>query len=227
MLVVFAGRHYRELSNQNELRPQDVMRILVHYHAYGNVAQVADLVERYSGLIQRQIDAREEDEVGRLMAESQVHAEELLLLEQQIAAAKAENDGTSTKRESAALAKKVSRLEKQLQRPTTKLAERDELIVAARQLAASDRAEVLAVGNELTALYADPSKLITEAQVVDLATIAENDFSLNVPRYVDTFEPEAVVDIHEAVTALEDATSRTQSAQTQLMNLLREAGIDA
>lgn len=29
VLLVYAARHYRELSNQNELRPQDVMRILV------------------------------------------------------------------------------------------------------------------------------------------------------------------------------------------------------
>jgi type I restriction enzyme M protein len=35
-----AARHYRELSAQNELRPQDVMRMLVHYHAYGDAAKV-------------------------------------------------------------------------------------------------------------------------------------------------------------------------------------------
>jgi type I restriction-modification system DNA methylase subunit len=40
VLLVYAARHYREHSNQNELRPQDVMRILVHYHAYGDAARV-------------------------------------------------------------------------------------------------------------------------------------------------------------------------------------------
>jgi type I restriction enzyme M protein len=34
------------VSNQNELRPQDVMRILVHVHAYGDAAKVPELVVR-------------------------------------------------------------------------------------------------------------------------------------------------------------------------------------
>ena len=39
VLLIYAARHYRELSAQNELRPQDVMRMLVHYHAYGDAAK--------------------------------------------------------------------------------------------------------------------------------------------------------------------------------------------
>ena len=39
VLLIYAARHYRELSAQNELRPQDVMRILVHCHAYGDAAR--------------------------------------------------------------------------------------------------------------------------------------------------------------------------------------------
>src|SRR5258708_5521951 len=34
VLLIYAARHYRELSAQNELRPPDVMRMLVPYHAY-------------------------------------------------------------------------------------------------------------------------------------------------------------------------------------------------
>jgi type I restriction enzyme M protein len=34
------------VSNQNELRPQDVMRILVHLHAYGDAAKVPELLVR-------------------------------------------------------------------------------------------------------------------------------------------------------------------------------------
>ena len=47
LLLVYAGRHYRELSAQNELRPQDVMRILVHYHAYGDPSTVVELTSIY------------------------------------------------------------------------------------------------------------------------------------------------------------------------------------
>ena len=41
VLLIYAARHYRELSAQNELRPQDVMRMLVHYHAYDDAIKGA------------------------------------------------------------------------------------------------------------------------------------------------------------------------------------------
>ena len=69
VLLVYAARHFRELSAQNELRPQDVMRILVHVHAYGDAAKVPELVAQHSGRIREQINAREHDEVERLEAE--------------------------------------------------------------------------------------------------------------------------------------------------------------
>src|SRR5437899_11550181 len=55
VLLIYAARHYRELSAQNELRPQDLMRMLVHYHAYGDAAQVPALVTEHPGRIRRHI----------------------------------------------------------------------------------------------------------------------------------------------------------------------------
>jgi type I restriction enzyme M protein len=66
VVLVYAARHYRELSNQNELRPQDVMRMLVHVQAYGDAAKVPELVARHSGRIREQINAREYDEIERI-----------------------------------------------------------------------------------------------------------------------------------------------------------------
>ncbi|MEO5957696.1 MAG: N-6 DNA methylase, partial [Opitutaceae bacterium] len=64
VLLVYAARHYRELSAQNELRPQDVMRMLVHYHAYGDAAKVPRLVAQHSQRIRDQITRREEAEAA-------------------------------------------------------------------------------------------------------------------------------------------------------------------
>jgi len=69
VLLVYAARHYRELSAKNELRPQDVMRILVHYHAYGDAGKVPILVAQHSQRIRAQISQREQEEVERLEAE--------------------------------------------------------------------------------------------------------------------------------------------------------------
>ena len=90
VLLVYAARHYRELSNQNELRPQDVMRMLVHVHAYGDAAKVPELVAQHSERIREQINAREHDEVERLEAEYADVATRLAKLETQVAEARAE-----------------------------------------------------------------------------------------------------------------------------------------
>jgi type I restriction enzyme M protein len=71
VLFIDAARHYRQLPAGNELRPQDVMRVLVHYHAYGDAAKVPGLVAAHSGRIRRQIDAREKlDERDEQVAEA-------------------------------------------------------------------------------------------------------------------------------------------------------------
>ena len=53
----------------------------------------------------------------------------------------------------------------------------------------ADRDDVAHVVERLKTIYSDPSELFKHARVVGSAEIAENEFNLNVPRYVDTFEP--------------------------------------
>lgn len=59
------------------------------------------------------------------------------------------------------------------------------------------------------------------------AEIAANDFNLNIPRYVDTFEEEEEIDIqalqHE-ITTIEDDLSRVRS---RMIEYLKELGLDA
>lgn len=225
LLLVYAARHYRELSAQNELRPQDVMRILVHYHSYGDLAKVAGLVDGYSGLIRRQIDLREEDEIGRMMAEGEAHSEKVLLLDKEVVAARADRASGVTKRAVSAAEARIGRLEKQRAKPVAKLAERDERIAEARRLADEDRMDVSRVGEDLIALYADPAELVKHARVVDLDEIADNEFNLNIPRYVDTFKPEVRLDVREALIELRRAEVEVTAAQRRLAESLRGIGL--
>jgi type I restriction enzyme M protein len=212
VLLIYAARHYRELSAQNELRPQDVMRMLVHYHGYGDAAEVPGLVKEHSGRIRKHIELREEDEVGRLMAEYQVHADRLAKFDAQLAAANIPG------------ASPAARLEKQREKIAAKIAERDEKIAEARRRAANDRRDVDAVGAELVTMYADPDELLKHARVVDLNEIEENEFNLNIPRFVDTFDPEPHIDVKDALRALGDAESAAKRAEMQLEKLLKTIG---
>ena len=224
VLLIYAARHYRELSAQNKLRPQDVMRMLVHYHAYGDASKAPGLVEEHSERIHCEIDRREADEVGRLMAEYQPQADRLAALDAELQEAREKQRAAATKRDKAKTASTVTKLLKQRDKIAAKVAERDERIAEARRNAEDDRADVSAVGEELVALYADPDELLTHARVVDMDEVEENEFNLNVPRYVDTFELEPRMDVDEVLRTLANATKKAEDAEATLLNLLRDVG---
>ena len=118
----------------------------------------------------------------------------------------------------------MTKLQKQRDKIAAKVAERDERIAGARRNAEDDRADVSAVGEELVALYADPDELLKHARVVDMDEVEENEFNLNVPRYVDTFEPEPRMDVDEMLRAIVDAEKKAKDAKATLLNLLRDVG---
>jgi type I restriction enzyme M protein len=201
LLLVYAARHFRELSNQNELRPQDVMRILVHAQAYGDAAKVPELVARHNGRIREQINAREHDEVERLEAEYADAATRLAKLETEVAEKRAEAKKLMGKVARAQVESALAKLEGQRDKMALKIAEREERIAETRRRADDDRLDVEKVGTELGALYGDADELLKHARVVGIAEIAENEFNLNIPRYVDTFEPEPRIEVKEAPKA--------------------------
>ncbi|KAB2929473.1 MAG: N-6 DNA methylase [Candidatus Contendobacter sp.] len=226
VLLVYAARHYRELSNQNELRPQDVMRILVHVHAYGDAAKVPELVARHSQRIREQINQREQEEIERLEAEYAGYAERLAQLDTTIAEARAGLARLRTQTEKTKAETALRKLESQRAKPAAKVTERDERIAETRRRAEDDRREVDQVGSELGTLYGDPDELLKHARVVSLDEIAENEFNLNIPRYVDTFEPEPRAEVKEALRALQKAENEVAIAERNLMKFLRDIGYE-
>ena len=194
------------------------------YHSYGDASKAPGLVEEHSERIHCEIDRREADEVGRLKAEYQPQADRLAALNNALQEAREKQRAAATKRDKAKAAPALTKLQKQRDKIAAKVAERDERIGEARRNAEDDRADISAVGEELVALYADPDELIKHARVVDMDEVEENEFNLNVPRYVDTFEPEPRMDVMEALSQLRDAESARVDAERTLAAMLREAG---
>ena len=224
MLLIYAARHYRELSAQNELRPQDVMRILVHYHAYGDAAKVAEprgQAQRAHPRADR--PAAKRTKSGRIEAEYQAQADKLAALDAELADARARRSPRRRRKPNEKRAEAVvTRLEKQREKVAAKIAERDERIAEARRRAEDDRKDVVTVGEELIALYADPDELLKHARVVGLDEIEENEFNLNIPRYVDTFEPEPRVEVKDALRRLRNAENNVQLAEEELTDTIKE-----
>jgi len=75
---------------------------------------------------------------------------------------------------------------------------------------------------DLCRICADPDEARRYFAVVDKDEIDENEFNLNLPRYVDTFEPEKVVPLDEAIDNLRNAREASSSVLERLDELLAE-----
>ena len=63
------------------------------------------------------------------------------------------------------------------------------------------------------------------AYVASFDEIKENDFNLNIPRYVDTFEEEELVDIDQVKQNIADIEAELAQVQAQMAEYLKELGL--
>ena len=56
--------------------------------------------------------------------------------------------------------------------------------------------------------------------------VKENDFNLNIPRYVDTFEEEELVDIEEVQRNIANIEAELAQVQAQMTKYLEELGLN-
>ena len=225
LLLVYGARDFGELSNKNVLRPHDVMRLLIHYHAYGDPARAATLADEHAGRLVAKVDADEAEDVARTEALYEPHAARHAELQTQIDAASAELDRLTKKGDRTKQEKKVAKLRKQQETPAKKLAERDAQVADRRRRAEEERRAIAATVEELGRLYADSDELAKHARVVERSEVEENEWNLNVPRYVDTFEPEEQIDVADALRDLDAAEERRRDADAELRELLKGVGV--
>ena len=63
------------------------------------------------------------------------------------------------------------------------------------------------------------------ARVVPLAEIEQNDWNLNISRYVDTAEEEERIDVAEAVRKLRELEQERAAAEAAMNRYLEELGL--
>jgi type I restriction enzyme M protein len=98
--------------------------------------------------------------------------------------------------------------------------ERDSREQEIRLAAERENAHLNEAADDLRRICNDPDEARRYFALVDKAEIEENEFNLNLPRYVDTFEPEVVVPLDAALTNLSDASEAAGEAQAALQKIL-------
>lgn len=63
------------------------------------------------------------------------------------------------------------------------------------------------------------------AHVASIEEIKENDFNLNIPRYVDTFEEEKLVDIEQVQNNIKDIKAELAEVEKQMEEYMKELGL--
>jgi type I restriction enzyme M protein len=65
------------------------------------------------------------------------------------------------------------------------------------------------------------------AHVASLKELKENDYNLNIPRYVDTFEEEPPIDIENVINELNKLHTSALKLDADILNLCHQLGISA
>lgn len=101
--------------------------------------------------------------------------------------------------------------------------ERDERIAEINRRADRETAEVQEAITDLQRICADPDEARRYFVVAEKGEIEENEFNLNLPRYVDTFEPEEEIELGTALKELASSEEAAASIRTKLNTLLKPA----
>lgn len=80
---------------------------------------------------------------------------------------------------------------------------------------------------KLVKVYEKRKSVDRYAYLATKQEVIENDYNLNIPRYVDTFEEEEVIDIAAVQKEIEALESDLAKVRTKMSGYLKELGIDA
>ena len=217
VLMVYAAKKgwYREDANMSVLEPQDVLRISTMLESWGDIEKAKAWIKDRKLQLNSQIQLDLEYEISEIEKDT---AEDIDTKSQKLAAVKQtiqdkkEKGKTPTKGELKSLETSQNTLDKLL-------ADKAARIKAAQDKATKQRQAIEDVETELLHMFADTELRKRYFAIVDMDDIEENEFNLNIPRYVDTFEPEEQIDLQEAIRDFQ-AAMQTESEAMQSLNEL-------
>lgn len=202
VLMVYAAKEgwYKEESNLNKLLPHDILRISTMLEAWGDIEVakpfIAEQKVRLFNIIKENLEFK-------LVEIEKEFEDDIVLLEKKIS--ELEQLEKPKKSELQSLQKNKAKLESFIAKKKNKI---DEAEVEAEK----ERQAIHSVEKELLKMFPNPELRKRYFAIVDMEELEENEFNLNIPRYVDTFEPDEEINLYEA---LEDFKKFVQEEKKQ------------
>ena len=79
----------------------------------------------------------------------------------------------------------------------------------------------------IIAAYENRQDIEKYAKVAALQNVKDNDYNLNIPRYVDTFEAEDEIDLNAIAQQLKELEQQSQNTDRVIAEFCKELGIDS
>lgn len=218
ILMVYAAKKgwYREDANMSVLEPQDVLRISTMLESWGDIDKAKTWMADRKFQLNHQIDADLEYAISEIEKDAE---EEIAIKKEKLNKAKSviQDKKEKGKKPTKGELKTLDTTQKALDKL---LADKAAKITTAQDKAAKQRQAIADVETELLQMFADPELRKRYFAIVDIDDIEENEFNLNIPRYVDTFEPEEQIDLKTAIKDFQKAISAENKVEKELNELL-------
>jgi type I restriction enzyme M protein len=219
VLMVYAAKvgWYKEESNMNTLLPHDMLRISTILESWGDLETAKTWITsqktRLKNLIQEDLDFK-------LLELEEYYAEDIALQTEKLVKAKKVLTDKEAKKEKPTKThlKAVETAQNALDKLTN---EKQNKITAAQEQAEKERIAIDDVEQELIAMLQDPEQRKRYFNIADMEELDENEFNLNIPRYVDTFEPEEEIDLKEAITEFKLSIGKETALDKSIDELLK------
>lgn len=220
ILMVYAAKKgwYREDANMSVLEPQDVLRISTMLESWGDIDKAKTWMVDRKFQLNHQIDADLEYAISEIEKDAE---EEIAVKKEKLNKAKSviQDKKEKGKKPTKGELKTLDTTQKALDKL---LADKAAKITAAQDKAAKQRQAIADVETELLQMFADPELRKRYFAIVDIDDIEENEFNLNIPRYVDTFEPEEQIDLKTAIIDFQKAIRAENKVEKELNELLNK-----
>lgn len=219
VLMIYAAKEgwYREEANMNVLEPQDILRISTILESWGDAEKAQHWIDKQKLRLRNDIQEELDFELSEI--ENNFYEDIERATARLNNAAKTIEDKLSSKKKPTATELKS----KETAQKTLDKLQNDKMskITSANEKADKKRKAIDDVEIELINMLAEPELRKRYFSIVDMEEIEENEFNLNIPRYVDTFEPEEQINLEEAIAEFQKAMKEETDAMNSLNELLK------
>ena len=220
ILMVYAAKKgwYREDANMSVLEPQDVLRISTMLESWGDIDKAKTWMADRKFQLNHQIDADLEYAISEIEKDAE---EEIAIKKEKLNKAKSviQDKKEKGKKPTKGELKTLDTTQKALDKL---LADKAAKTTTAQDKAAKQRQAIVDVETELLQMFADPELRKRYFAIVDMDDIEENEFNLNIPRYVDTFEPEEQIDLKTAIMDFQKSIGAENKVEKELNEILNK-----